>query len=107
MARRLDDEEVLGHRIKKDAAPTRFRDQAVVSLFPTHVWAYDLQADDAETHNAELIEAIERQVSPRPPLGPGETRQTDHIPHELPGFRVFMSYTEKAVRRAFDFLKVH
>ena len=83
-----------------------FQDQAVMPLFPTYLWAYDLRPDEAAALNSDLVEAIEAIISPRPELGPGETWQTDQVLHEMPEFQSFVKYAEEAARRALVFLKV-
>ena len=83
-----------------------FQDKAVLPLFPTHLWAYDLKPDEAARLNAGLVRDIEALISPRPKLGPGETWQTDQFLHEKPEFQPFLEYAAEAARQALSFLKI-
>ena len=53
-----------------------FRDKSVLPLFPSNVWAHDLEPSLFEPMNERLLARIEELIDPRPEIGPGETWQT-------------------------------
>ena len=59
-------------------------------LFPTRVLAFDLEPAAAQALNAPLKTEIERLLTPRPALQPGQTWQTHHDLHRMAAFQPFV-----------------
>lgn len=83
-----------------------FENTTALPLFPTLVWLHDLEADRYRPMNDRLAKEIEAIITPRPPLLPGQTWQTDHDLHEREGFAELLPYIRKATTGALEFLEL-
>ncbi|MEM7223063.1 MAG: 2OG-Fe(II) oxygenase family protein [Pseudomonadota bacterium] len=83
-----------------------FQDTAAWPLFPTHVWVHDLKPEDSGPMNQRLLQAIERILTPRPPIGPGQSWQTDPDLHRHEDFAELMPYVNQAAQSTLEFLQV-
>lgn len=68
-------------------------------LFPTRILALDLEPAAAQAFNAMLRAEVERLLSPRPALLPGQTWQTHHDLHRKPVFQPFVALVMQAAGR--------
>ena len=67
-----------------------------LGLFPTRVYAFDLEPERIETLNAHMAAEVDRLLTPRPKVLPGQTWQTHHDLHRRPAFRPFLEVVEAA-----------
>lgn len=68
-------------------------------LFPTRVLALDLEPAVAGPLNAALGAEVERLLSPRPALLPGQTWQTHHDLHRKAAFQPFVALVMQAAQQ--------
>lgn len=78
----------------------------LLPLFPTRVFAFDLEPARAEALNARLRSEIDAMLTPRPQVHAGQTWQTHHDLHRLPAFRPFIEIVETAAAAVMAQLKV-
>ncbi len=78
----------------------------VQEFFPTPIWTVDLEPGFASQLNAKLLADIERMTSPRPPMPPGGTWQTDTDMHKRPQFKELTDVLRKAIGGALRFLEL-
>ncbi len=83
-----------------------FENLTVSEFFPTVVWIADLKPDKFRPMNARLASKIDAILTPRPPLGPGESWQTGQRLHEFEEFAEFAACIRGAARGACDFMKI-
>ncbi len=68
----------------------------MLGLFPTRINAFDLEPARAAALNATLLAEIDRLLTPRPRLLPGQTWQTHHDLHRRAAFRPLVEVIEAA-----------
>ena len=78
----------------------------MLGLFATRVFAFDLEPATAESLNAQLLAEIDRLLTPRPQVLPGQTWQTHHDLHRKAAFRPFVEVVEAAAAVAAGELKL-
>jgi len=82
-----------------------FRDKSVLPLFPSNVWAHDLEPSLFEPMNERLLARIEELIDPRPEIGPGETWQTRNDLQKDTSFAELFEIAHEAVDGVLDFLQ--
>ncbi len=83
-----------------------FENTTALPLFPTLVWMHDLAADRYRPMNDRLAQAIDAIISPRPPLLPGQTWQTEQDLHERESFAELLPYIRQATAGTLEFLEI-
>ncbi|MGF1611130.1 MAG: TIGR02466 family protein [Kiloniellales bacterium] len=83
-----------------------FRDVQAIPFFATMVWSYDLAPELAEPMNRRLLAKLDALLTPRPPLQPGQTWQTDQRLHRLSEFAELVGYINEAASRVMEILQV-
>lgn len=78
----------------------------MLGLFATRVFAFDLEPEKAAGLNAALLAEIDRLLTPRPAVLPGQTWQTHHDLHLKPAFRPFVEVVEAAAAIVADDMKL-
>ena len=83
-----------------------FASTSVQEFFPTPIWIVDLDPAFAARLNGKLLADIGRMTSPRPPLPPGGTWQTETDMHKRPQFAELTDTLRKAIGGALKFLEL-
>lgn len=83
-----------------------FEKASAQPLFPSTLWVFDLKAEAAGPMNQHLIGEIDRLISPKAPLPPGGTWQTDQRLHELEAFQEMVGVFRQASKEVLDQLAV-
>lgn len=79
-----------------------FTNRHILPLFVTPLWVFELAPEIASRINAGLEERIEAALTPRPPIKPGETWQTDQNLHLMPEFAELDRHIRRAAHFVFD-----
>jgi uncharacterized protein (TIGR02466 family) len=83
-----------------------FESTKLNEIFPTPVWVLDLRPEVYRPLNAKMMQALEAMTTPRPPINPGGTWQTDPFIHTLPQFAELTSVIRAGAKGALDFLRI-
>jgi uncharacterized protein (TIGR02466 family) len=75
-------------------------------MFPTFVWKAELAPADYEPLNDSIMRALAMLGAPFADLKAGESWQSDHGLHELPGFGAFVDCITSAGEAVLAYLKI-